>query len=411
MRRQAFTLIELLVVIAIIGILSALVVTQLGASQIKARNATAQSDIAEMGKAVDAFRTDDAASGAVVSNPPSGTVDTLSGTSGTLPILFTGTQNIQGLTYAAPVQKTPSLAYTYRYYASGTASSVRQLVQGASNQPEYALCSNLVNALSPAACVQDGSGAQPGTDQVTAASGQGLLSPAGSSGLVAWYQLEGSGGQASAADASSNGNTGTLNNFSFDGTTNGWTVGKYGKGLMFDGSPTRGPQVALGIARPAFQFGQGSFSISAWINPTSAPIGYSTVFGVGAQTVNSRYGLIYNNNSSNNSQLMGFVRDNSNNTVNPLSVEHVPYGTFSHVAMIVNRTTNLMDVYLNGVKTSLSNVSLSGLTDMVSPQGGGTIGGIVGGGGPNFNGIIDDVRVYNRALSASEVQQLYQGTL
>jgi len=44
-RRPAFTLIELLVVIAIIGILSALVVTQLGASQIKARNATAQSDI------------------------------------------------------------------------------------------------------------------------------------------------------------------------------------------------------------------------------------------------------------------------------------------------------------------------------------------------------------------------------
>ena len=108
MRRHAFTLIELLVVIAIIGILSTLVVTQLGASQIKARNATAQSDIAEMGKVVDSFRTDDVASGTVVSNPPSGTVDTLSGTSGTLTSLFTGTQNVQGLTYAALVQKTPS---------------------------------------------------------------------------------------------------------------------------------------------------------------------------------------------------------------------------------------------------------------------------------------------------------------
>jgi hypothetical protein len=27
---------------------------------------------------------------------------------------------------------------------------------------------------------------------------------------------------------------------------------------------------------------------------------------------------------------------------------------------------------------------------------------------PSFNGLIDDVRIYNRALSANEVQQLYQ---
>jgi len=73
-RRPAFTLIELLIVIAIIGILATLVIVQTGDSNRKARNATAQSDIAQLGKAVESFRIEDAASGQVVSNP-SNTVD------------------------------------------------------------------------------------------------------------------------------------------------------------------------------------------------------------------------------------------------------------------------------------------------------------------------------------------------
>ena len=78
-RRPAFTLIELLVVIAIIGIVASLVVTQLGDSRRKARNAQSQSDISGMGKAVESFRNDDASSDGVVSNLPN-SVDSLKGT-------------------------------------------------------------------------------------------------------------------------------------------------------------------------------------------------------------------------------------------------------------------------------------------------------------------------------------------
>ena len=53
---SAFTLVELLLVIAIIGILAAIVVTQVGSVRIKARNSEARSNIVGMSKSVELFR-------------------------------------------------------------------------------------------------------------------------------------------------------------------------------------------------------------------------------------------------------------------------------------------------------------------------------------------------------------------
>jgi hypothetical protein len=51
-------------------------------------------------------------------------------------------------------------------------------------------------------------------------------------------------------------------------------------------------------------------------------------------------------------------------------------------------------------------------TGTLTPIGNGTgtieIGSFGSGGSYNLNGLIDDVRIYNRALSPDEVEQLYQ---
>ena len=140
-RCPAFTLIELLIVIAVIGILATLVIVQTSDSNRKARNASAQSDIAQMGKAVESFRIEDVASGQVISNS-SGSIDQQGGGRSDFPTLFTGTQNVAALTYAVAVSKTPGPPYVYRYVAPGTQAGQtgRQLVKGAANQPTYALC-------------------------------------------------------------------------------------------------------------------------------------------------------------------------------------------------------------------------------------------------------------------------------
>jgi prepilin-type N-terminal cleavage/methylation domain-containing protein len=120
-RMRGFTLIELLVVIAIIAILAVLVISNLGSARVKARTAAAESDVAEAGKSIEAFKIDETAADGVVGTPVKATaVSTLIGTAvtGAFTTIFSGTQTVTTLaanTYAVKMVKTPSGATTYTY--------------------------------------------------------------------------------------------------------------------------------------------------------------------------------------------------------------------------------------------------------------------------------------------------------
>lgn len=81
----------------------------------------------------------------------------------------------------------------------------------------------------------------------------------------------------------------------------------------------------------------------------------------------------------------------------------IPINTWSHVVAV--RMTTQTDLYLNGVRVS---TSAQGVSDASANVQNFNIGGGTLGTYSNFPGSIDDVRVYNRALSALEVMQLYQ---
>jgi hypothetical protein len=77
--------------------------------------------------------------------------------------------------------------------------------------------------------------------------------------------------------------------------------------------------------------------------------------------------------------------------------------TWYHVAGVYNATTLTLDIYVNGI---LDNGILRGIipSSQVIPNINANIGRRAAG--YYFNGIVDDVRVYDRALSQAEIQTI-----
>ena len=74
-----------------------------------------------------------------------------------------------------------------------------------------------------------------------------------------------------------------------------------------------------------------------------------------------------------------------------------------HVAGVYNASAQTLDIYVNGV---LDNGTLKGTIPaaQINSAVNVNIGRRSGGSGYYFNGVIDDVRIYNRALSQAEIQ-------
>jgi hypothetical protein len=92
-----------------------------------------------------------------------------------------------------------------------------------------------------------------------------------------------------------------------------------------------------------------------------------------------------------------------------VSVNSVADGQWHHFVCVADKNADVMRIYDNGIEipVTLSNVGAwPNVTDTTNLS----IGRWTAGsdpGGP-FDGTIDDVRIYNRALSAQEVKRLYQ---
>ena len=205
-------------------------------------------------------------------------------------------------------------------------------------------------------------------------------------GMVAGYAFsEGSG--TTTADASGSGLTGTL-----VGSPT-WVAGRNGTGLSFNGSSTYvdlGTSAALGFT--------GSMTLSAWVYETAnvgddGQIVAKSDGGSGWQLKSTpdtgarTFGIAITNSSG------GYVQRYSS-TVRALN-------TWYHVAGVYDATARTLNIYVNGV---LSNGTLSGTVP--TSQRASTVAANIGRrtGGFNIQGIVDDVRIYGRALSAAEIQ-------
>ena len=199
-----------------------------------------------------------------------------------------------------------------------------------------------------------------------------------STGLVAAYSFnEGTG--TSVADASGNGNSGTLS-----GAT--WVAGKYGGALNFNGASN-----VVVINNSSSLALTNRMTLEAWVMPTVAQSGWRTIM----QKETDAYFL---HASGGGAALAPTAGGTFNGALDYFAAPTaLAVNTWSHVALTWDGS--IMRLYINGVEAA-SKSRTGTLQSTTTPLR-------IGGNSPYgefFLGRIDEVRIYNRALSAAEIQ-------
>jgi hypothetical protein len=204
--------------------------------------------------------------------------------------------------------------------------------------------------------------------------------------LVASYGFNENTGT-TANDNSGNGNTGTL--------TNGpaWSPsGKYGAAILFDGT---NDFVNINDAN-ALDLTNG-MTIEAWVNGSNLT-GYKTAICKENGTNNLSYALSPNNNTSGVANQRPNARIRIGTTTTTVTgTTKLALNTWIHVASTYDGA--VLRLYINGVQVSTANVTGNmGVSANALRIGGSTALA------QYFTGLIDEVRIYNRALSQVEIQ-------
>ena len=205
-----------------------------------------------------------------------------------------------------------------------------------------------------------------------------VLAIAPTSGLVGYWNLDGS-----ANDFSGGGNNGTVNGVS------SWVIGKINQALSFNGSN----YVSISHIS-SLNPGSSLWSVSAWVKGNSD----GSVLWKGSSSLDLYKLAVDGGNAIFNINAGG-------DTVSTTAKSSVIVNDGNwHLITGVRSSVNKADIYVYGILSGTSTYAGSGISiDTTTPL----IIGSENGNKSFFSGLIDDVRVYNRALSSSEVLDVY----
>ena len=182
----------------------------------------------------------------------------------------------------------------------------------------------------------------------------------------------------------------------FDGTATdaGWVTGMNGHALSFNGSTSR-------VTIPAAAFGTISdqITIAMWVyGGTTQPIEDSIFFAANSSGTSS---IDIRLPSSNSAVCWDAGNESGYDRISKVASADQFMGGWNHWIFTKDAATGTMNMYVNGdlFHTGSSNMkSIGGITRAF-------IGGHISEAG--YDGTIDDVRLYNTALTSAEVRSLY----
>jgi hypothetical protein len=202
-------------------------------------------------------------------------------------------------------------------------------------------------------------------------------------GLVGWWNFD-EGPGPTAADASGNKNNGAL----MGGVQ--WVAQETGGALEFDGSTG---YIQIPFSESLRVLNASSFTLTAWFRADAIPSENKEVFQQGDTNGTGRTWLYINNT--------GLIQTYLGGSATPSGV-NVTAETWFHAALVITEagSADAIQIYING-----------------KPVGTAVQKGMESSDGPYFigchknltnfwDGLIDDVRLYNRALSAEEIRAM-----
>ena len=202
-------------------------------------------------------------------------------------------------------------------------------------------------------------------------------------GLVLHYKFDETSGT-TVADSSGNGNS-TLSNM----TGSEWTTGKVGGALDFDGS---NDFVGLGTS---FANNLGDVTFSGWIYREGSNTSHGEIFA-------KEHILSFSVRNSTNKLHFNFGVGSSWGSGSATeSGSAIPMNQWVHVAG--TRSGSTVKVYIDGVLEGTGTNADTGSNALWAGIGHKPTSGFY------FNGLLDDVRMYDHALSAGEISALAAG--
>jgi Concanavalin A-like lectin/glucanases superfamily len=215
-------------------------------------------------------------------------------------------------------------------------------------------------------------------------------------GLVGWWKLDETSGT-SAADATGNGNTGTLTN----GPT--WTTGMNNGALTLVAASSQ----YVSVPDAASLQLAGSWTVSTWVKFSAFPGSGGEACMIQKDTpAGNNYSLCYGNNffPSTTGIQLSFVGSFGSQYI---AYPSVSLNTWYHAVGVWDSSSKNLYLYVNGALVATQSPASN------SPSS--TSGSALYMGSNQYttallNGTMDDARIYNRALSAADIKTLYTST-
>ena len=217
-----------------------------------------------------------------------------------------------------------------------------------------------------------------------------------STGLIGWWKLCGDtamGGACAASaatavgDSSGSGNTGTWSG-SAAGSIGYYAAGKVGPWAgYFNGSNNKVLLPGLGLT------GSSDITLCAWVNFST--LSQSDFLQIGGQSSGAAVSIDYDPDYNRNLNLVTYA------STSRLTSSFTPTVGIWYFICAVLTGGNTGRLYVNATQQAAGTLNYAGLA--------GSNGYLIGsyGSGGYLNGSVNEVRIYNRALSAGEITAMY----